>query len=158
MRERATSGLHVLLAVAVVAAIPAGIFHLTSGRYAQAVIALGCATIGAYLLGAYWLPSGAAKSRRKITALDAAFGPGEIQAVEMLGACPLGYRMGQAWNVAAGGRLDSPLCWPAIEAVQPLLAGLPGTAGRTAGCQCPIGYSSVVFTIRSPRAVARAAV
>lgn len=154
MREMSITGLKALLAVAVVVAIPAGIFHATSGRYAQAIIALGCATLGAYLLGVEWMPGRAAKHGRQVTALDAAFGPGEIMAVGRLGPCPLGYRPGQMWHIASGGELSSPLCWPALEAVQPLLAGLPDTAGCTAGCRCPLGDGTVVFATHQPQKVA----
>src|SRR2546428_13611101 len=54
MRARAMTGLNILLAVMVVIAIPAGIFHATSGRYAQATVALGCALVGACLLWLQW--------------------------------------------------------------------------------------------------------
>ncbi|HEY3118219.1 MAG TPA: hypothetical protein VGK54_15860, partial [Chloroflexota bacterium] len=122
----------------------------------QAIIALGSAAVGSYLLAREW-QSAAPQPGPEITEGGLAFGAGEIRAIGIQGECPLMYRMGEMWKVEAGGHLDFPLCSPALEAVQPLLDGLPATVGQTARCSCPVGGDrSILFTTRPLREMAQA--
>lgn len=72
MRAKLMTWLNVLLALAILAAIPAGLFHAASGRYAQATVALGCALVGACLLVMQWRTPLQAPSR----GLRSEVGPG----------------------------------------------------------------------------------
>ncbi len=63
------------------------------------------------------------------------------------GACPLAMIDGARWDVSPLGRLNMPLCKPAIEAVERAQAAREFGLTISAACVCPLGDQSVSFRL-----------
>lgn len=75
-------------------------------------------------------------------------GPATISVAGAEGVCPLGFRQGHTWALSQNGRLSSPLCRPAVEALSPALRLAQGNGnGQTVSCRCPLGDREVLLRV-----------
>lgn len=78
--------------------------------------------------------------------------PGRRTAVTVLGAvgtCPLGFKPGDRWLVSPSGKLDRPMCHPAVAGIvnRHLMPGPNG--GGDAHCVCPIDGQMLTLKVQS---------
>ena len=75
--------------------------------------------------------------------------PAAVTVVGALGTCPLGFKPGDRWLVSATGRLDRPMCLPAIAGVtnRRISTGQEGPAA--AHCVCPLGGQMLTLEVRA---------
>jgi hypothetical protein len=78
--------------------------------------------------------------------LDRRAGKASITVTGAAGVCPLGFKPGDRWRVSQSGRLNRPLCTPAIAGIA---AGNPKAshAGGIARCVCPLGVQSLTLKV-----------
>lgn len=131
--------------VALVATTPPASMLVIAGVF-YACVAAGMAyalSVGARALQASGQPAEAPRIVLRMPAPSAALA---VRVVAVEGACPLGYRVGDAWRIAADGGLSRPACEPAAAAFRALMAR-PGGAGslRAAQCVCPSGPQRISF-------------
>ena len=63
------------------------------------------------------------------------------------GTCPLAMSNGARWDVSPLGRLNMPLCKPAVEAVERAQAAREFGLTISTACVCPLGDQSVSFRL-----------
>ena len=63
------------------------------------------------------------------------------------GSCPLSLIDGARWDISPLGRLNMPLCKPAIEAVERAQAARDFGLTISTACKCPLGDQSVSFRL-----------
>lgn len=71
-----------------------------------------------------------------------------VTVVGGVGTCPLGFKAGDRWQVSRSGRLDRPLCHPAIVGITNRhLASVRG--GASARCVCPLGGQMLTLEVQA---------
>lgn len=77
--------------------------------------------------------------------------PATAGVIGCVGECPLALKQGERWDVSPYGKLNAPLCRPAVDAIDSLIRrrSQPARARPAARCVCPRGGQRVWFAIVS---------
>ncbi|MBM2826419.1 MAG: hypothetical protein HW403_483 [Dehalococcoidia bacterium] len=141
-----------LFLVAVLVAIPVGVYHVIIGLYAQGAMALGAAAVGlGWIMG--WNPPAiptTSSTVQPVTIAPMPLMPVSIMVIGSQGSCLLAYRPGDAWAIDEWGHLSQPLCSAAVAALTPVL-GSPETIQEEGQfpCKCPLFKGQVTFARRA---------
>lgn len=130
-------------------AIPIALVHVVYGTYHLALIAAIAVAIGVAIEVTGWNPWPTAVAAPELELMDRVPAPSEpitVRVVRASGTCPLGFRPGSWWTIDEAGHVSSPLCRPAVAALNPALGRSMETTGEgPVSCHCPLGDREVAF-------------